>query len=322
MMRLLLAAPLLASLAAAQPQVGASQPTLVAEPAAGPPAAPFAGPATVEYAYDDGAASVNIGPPSSFDPDMLWGNAFATESGGDEIVEVAVAFGATFPSVAGGVTFWLLDDPDGDFDPRTGATALDSVHATPDVSGNTFFRVVFPPTRVSSHFFVGASARLLGGQDRPARVDTDARADRSWFFYAPDIAAVIDSLGAAPFGTRMDNTANVPFPGAFMVRAVGRPAGSTSSADAPASAVPTLAIAGAHPSREVALRITLPAAGDVRLDVTDALGRRVARLADGALAAGEHVVRWDASRAAAGVYVARLTAGGATRTRRIVVASP
>ena len=254
---------------------------------------------------------------------MLWGNAYATESGGDEIVEVAVAFGATFPSVAGGVTFWLLDDPDGDLDPRTGATALASVTATPDVFGNTFFRVAFPPTRVSSHFFVGASARLLGGQDRPARVDTDGRADRSWFFYAPDIAAVIDTLSTAPFGTRMDNTTNVPFPGAFMVRATGRPAGATSSADDPAHETPTLALAGPHPARgAVALRVTLPAAGDVRLVVLDALGRRVASLADGARGAGDHVVRWDASRVAAGLYVARLVAGGTSRTVQIVVASP
>jgi|GEM_PF-3172275 len=314
-MRLLLALLLLSPLAAAQP-------VLVAEPAAEPPSAPFVGP-TVEYAYDDGAASVIIGPPSSFDPDMLWGNAFATESGGDEVVEVAVAFGSTFPSVAGGVTFWLLDDPDGDFDPRTGATALDSVTATPDVFGNTFYRVAFPPTRVSSHFFVGASARLLGGQDRPARVDTDARADRSWFFYAPDIAAVIDSLGTAPFGTRMDSAAVVPFPGAFMVRATGRPAGTSSSAEDPSRGAPTLALAGPHPARSaVALRVTLPAAGDARLDVLDALGRRVARLADGAMGAGAHVVRWDASRVAAGVYVARLTAGGVSRALRIIVASP
>ncbi len=317
MMRLALATLLLAPLTAA------AQPMLVAEPAAGRPAAPFIGPSTVEYAYDDGTSNVNTGPPSSFDPDMLWGNAFETVSGGDEIVEIAVAFGATFPSVAGGVTFWLLDDPDGDFDPRTGATALDSVHAVPDVFGNTFFRVAFPPTRVSSHFFVGASARLLGGQDRPARVDTDARADRSWFFYAPDIAAVIDTLSAAPFGTRMDNPEFVPFPGAFMVRAVGRPAGTTSAADDPSRAAPTLALASVHPSRgSVALRLALPVADAARLDILDALGRRVATLVDGPLGAGEHAVRWDASRAAAGVYVARLTAGGAARAVRIVVASP
>lgn len=304
-MRLFLTALFLAPLAA------------TAQPAADPP---FVGPSTVEYAYDDGNGNTNIGPPSSFDPDMLWGNAFATESGGEEIVEVAVAFGPTFPSVAGGVTFWLLDDPDGDFDPRTGATALASVTATPDVSGNTFFRVAFPPTRVSSHFFVGASARLLGGEDAPARADWDARADRSWFFYAPDIAAVIDTLSAAPFGTRMDDPQYVPIPSAFMVRATGRPAGTTSSADDPATTAPTLALAGPHPTRgAVALRITLPQAGDVRLDVLDALGRRVARLADGTRGAGDHIVRWDASRAAPGLYVARLAAGGTSRTMRIVV---
>lgn len=175
------------------------------------------------YLLDDGAANVNIGPPSSFDPDMLWGNYFAVEPGAEVITAIEVAFGATFPSLADGpVTFWLLVDADADGDPRN-ANAVASVQATPDVSGNALYRVAIPPTRVQGAIFVGASARLLGGQDRPARVDTDAVADRSWFFYAPDIAAVIDDLASAPFGTRMDDTQFVPFPGGFMVRATGQP---------------------------------------------------------------------------------------------------
>lgn len=175
------------------------------------------------YLLDDGAGNVNIGPPSSFDPDMLWGNYFLVAPGAEVVTAIEVAFGATFPSLADGpVTFWLLVDADADGDPRN-ATAVASVQATPDVAGNTFYRVAIAPTRVQGAIFVGASARLLGGQDRPARVDTDAPADRSWFFYAPDIAAVIDDLASAPFGTRMDDPQFVPFPGGFMVRATGQP---------------------------------------------------------------------------------------------------
>lgn len=175
------------------------------------------------YRLDDGAGNVNIGPPSSFDPDMLWGNYFAVAPGAEVVTAIEVAFGATFPSLANGpVTFWLLVDADADGDPRN-AFAVASVQATPDVSGNAFYRVPIPPTRVQGAIFVGASARLLGGQDRPARVDTDVPADRSWFFYAPDIAEVIDDLASAPFGTRMDNPQFVPFPGGFMVRATGQP---------------------------------------------------------------------------------------------------
>src|SRR5690625_7687886 len=69
-----------------------------------------AGPQPFEYAYDDGAGNTNQGPSSAFDPDMLWGNYFAVEPGGDVITQISVAFGPTFPSLANRpVTFWLLD---------------------------------------------------------------------------------------------------------------------------------------------------------------------------------------------------------------------
>lgn len=185
----------------------------------------FEAPVTsVTYLYDDGDGDTNQGPPSTFDPDMLWGNYYLTEAGAEVITEISIAFGPTFPSLANGpVTFWLLDDPDADLDPRN-AVALTSVQATPDVFNDTFFTVKIPPTRVSGAFFVGASAKLDGGQDKPARVDRDASGDKSWFFYAPEIADVIDDLASAPFGTRNDNTQFVVLPGTFMVRAKGIPA--------------------------------------------------------------------------------------------------
>lgn len=186
--------------------------------------------ATVTYAIDDGNGDTNQGPPSSFDPDMLWGNYFEAQAGGELITQISVAFGPTFPSLANGpVTFWLLEDPDDDFDPRN-ATALTSVQATPDVFNDNYFTVDINPTLVSGGFFVGASALLDGGADRPARVDTSHPGDRSWFFYAPSIADTINDLGSAPFGTRMDNTQFVIFPGAFMVRATGVPVPSAPTA--------------------------------------------------------------------------------------------
>ena len=292
--------------------------SLVAEPAADARAgAPFAG--GVEYLYDDGAANVNIGPPSSFDPDMLWGNYYLTQPGGEVITEIAVAFGATFPSRPDSVTFWLLNDPDADLDPRTGATAVASVTALPDVSGNAFFAVPIPPTRVSGAFFVGASAELLGGQDRPARVDTGARADRSWFFYAPDIDAIIDSLGTAPFGTRMDSTAVVPFPGAFMVRAHGEPF-VVATEDASGDGTALLAPAPNPVADAATVRFTLPRAMVATVTVHDALGRTVATLAEGAQAGGAHAVRWETQGAAPGIYAVRLAAGRDARTIRLVVA--
>ncbi len=174
---------------------------------------------TIEYVNDDGNGNTNQGPPSTFDPDMLWGNYFLAQPGGEVITRISVAFGPTFPSLANGpVTFWLLEDSDADFDPLN-AHALVHVQATPDVFNDNFFSVDIPPTLVHGAFFVGASAKLLGGQDRPARVDTDTPGNNSWFFYAPDIAATIDDLASAPYHAHNDTTP--VFPGSFMVRATG-----------------------------------------------------------------------------------------------------
>lgn len=85
--------------------------------------------------------------------------------------------------------------------------------------------------------------------------------------------------------------------------------------------VPGLSVAGANPGRgPLRLRVELPTAGPLALEILDVAGRRVATLADGGATAGAHEWVWDAaaSGAAPGVYVARLvTAGGAT-TRTLV----
>ena len=64
--------------------------------------------------------------------------------------------------------------------------------------------------------------------------------------------------------------------------------------------------------------------GYVRLEVFNLLGQRVATLVDGAQVAGAYAVPWDARDAAgfgvaAGVYIYRLTVGGETATRRMVL---
>ena len=57
----------------------------------------------------------------------------------------------------------------------------------------------------------------------------------------------------------------------------------------------------------------------VRLAVYDLMGREVALLADGVQPASEHEMRFDAAGLAAGVYVYRLTTGGRTITRTMVL---
>ena len=77
--------------------------------------------------------------------------------------------------------------------------------------------------------------------------------------------------------------------------------------------------------RGTLLSFTLPAVGDVRLDVIDLAGRCVATPAAGRLEAGRHEIAWraeDGSRRplGAGVYYYRLRWNGRELTRRMVVA--
>ncbi len=63
----------------------------------------------------------------------------------------------------------------------------------------------------------------------------------------------------------------------------------------------------------------LPVRSDVRLEIFDMLGRRVAVLVDGPVQAGSHQATFDASDLSSGVYVYRLTAGNAVQTRQMVL---
>ena len=63
----------------------------------------------------------------------------------------------------------------------------------------------------------------------------------------------------------------------------------------------------------------VPVAGRVSLALYDMLGRQVARLVDEEQAAGTYDASFDTSDLASGVYVYRLTVGGRTATRTVVV---
>jgi uncharacterized protein YkwD len=73
-----------------------------------------------------------------------------------------------------------------------------------------------------------------------------------------------------------------------------------------------------------AIRYELPADAEVTLAVYDVSGRRVAELVRGCRPAGSHAVGWDGhessgARAAPGVYMVRLQAGGATVACRLLL---
>ena len=68
----------------------------------------------------------------------------------------------------------------------------------------------------------------------------------------------------------------------------------------------------------------IPASAHVRLEVFNLLGQRLATLVDGVRSAGTHTAQWDGTDAAgravgAGVYIYRLSGGGVTVSRRMVL---
>ena len=96
---------------------------------------------------------------------------------------------------------------------------------------------------------------------------------------------------------------------------------STGIADAPpAATVPALGENYPNPfASRTAVPFTLPARAHVRLSVYDALGRRVAVIADDVMDAGPHTVLWDAGDAITGSVLCVLEADGTRVTRRMTI---
>ena len=70
---------------------------------------------------------------------------------------------------------------------------------------------------------------------------------------------------------------------------------------------------------EVAVALTLPEATEVRVTVYDVLGREVAVVHEGPLAAGTHEVTLATARLPVGFYLVRATAGATSATQRVTV---
>jgi len=71
--------------------------------------------------------------------------------------------------------------------------------------------------------------------------------------------------------------------------------------------------------RETTIRYGLPKSASVSLALYSLMGERVATLAQGVQDAGWHFAMLDASRLPGGIYFYRLEAGGATRSRKVIV---
>ena len=129
--------------------------------------------------------------------------------------------------------------------------------------------------------------------------------------YVADADARYDELVASIDRYTSTTSDHLPVLARFtLVPVAGEPA-------PPASGVELLA-AAPNPFRDaVTVRFRLAEPGPARIDVFDALGRRVADAA-ASFGSGEHAVRLDGAPLGPGLYVVRLTASGVTATQTLV----
>ena len=72
-----------------------------------------------------------------------------------------------------------------------------------------------------------------------------------------------------------------------------------------------------NPSTSIAF--ALAKAGEVKLQIFNALGQQVATLVNGKMSAGQHHVTWDARDVPSGIYFYKLEAGTFNQTRKMVL---
>ena len=126
---------------------------------------------------------------------------------------------------------------------------------------------------------------------------------------------VLDPQGrAVVLTTRNRGTTAYEFP--TLVRYLG---GNAVATEPPPGHVAVLAVTPNPVARVARVSLMLAEAATASVRVVDALGRTVAVLADGPLAAGAHVFALDASGLPAGVYAVVATVGGTQRATRVTV---
>lgn len=67
------------------------------------------------------------------------------------------------------------------------------------------------------------------------------------------------------------------------------------------------------------IEFSLPAQSDVRLEIFNMVGQKVATLANGVLSVGYHTASWNATKEASGVYFYKLTAGSFAKTNQMTL---
>ncbi len=191
------------------------------------------------------------------------------------------------------------------------------------VTGSVYFTA-----RDSTSGAVVAQGIVRSGTLEPGQTVTGTFTQRVPSGASPGIYTYTISAGGFP-----DNALDAEVFTLVVTPSAARPGGTATwavtdaspwvDASAPALAAGTVAqgvSASPNPfASATTLRFALEAPAAVRLVVYDALGREVARLADGPLEAGAHAVGFDGSGLPSGVYVWRLEAGSRVETGRLTL---
>ena len=231
-----------------------------------------------------------------------YGDLTASSAPVTEFAVMARAFGATFLSdpvggistddLAPGAPHQLVVRREGDEAVLTWSPPLDPV---PDLSGYRVYRSHTPD------FALDASTLLVGSTQTTV---VDPSPGLATSFYRVTAVDVHDNEGQPTEAFTLSGATAVDGPVAHTHRLHGN--------------VPN----PFNPRTEITFE--LARAVDVRLEVFDARGRRVASLVEGTLGAGLHRVSWDGRDAfgatmASGVYFARLDTGDGVRTHKMTL---
>lgn len=182
-------------------------------------------------------------------------------------------------------------------DPNTASPPTEHVFAAPVAVGSTFFvSVEYPGPYGADDFNIASTDRLGAGSS----YEWEQWSDNSWHNMS-------DAWFSGSNGWHM------------WVEAV---MGGGVANESEAGDIEHASLEANYPNpfvRATDLQYVLPAPADVRLEVFDALGRRVAVLVEGPQPAGTHTVTWDARDLAGGVYFGRLAVGSTVVTRSMVL---
>jgi glycosidase len=151
----------------------------------------------------------------------------------------------------------------------------------------------------------------------PREVAVTFPASGTWHEFFSDTELTLSGTSASillePGQARIYTDVDVPSPDPTLY--------NVDDEDGPAAPL-TFALDPAYPNpfaEAATIAYALPAPSDVRLEVFDLLGRRVAVLVDGPQPAGRHRATFRADGLGAGTYLVRLAAAGATATHRVTL---